>query len=259
MAAAATAGATAPVRVEVCDGVGHLVLARPSASNAVDLPTAHALRDAVGALAADDAVAAVLVTGEGPRFCAGGDVASMLAATDRAAYLEELAAAVDEALVALHRLEKPVVAAVKGAVAGAGLAVMLSCDLVVAQASTRFVSAYAGVGLTPDCGLSWLLPRAVGQQRALELLLTPRVLTVEEARDWGMVTEVVPDGDADRAAELAERLARGPAYALGQARRLVRSGWDADRAAVGRDEAATIARAVTTPQAAALLDRFAGR
>ncbi|WKN48442.1 enoyl-CoA hydratase/isomerase family protein [Nocardioides sp. Arc9.136] len=253
-------GAQAPVRLEVRDGIGHVVLARPAASNAVDLRTAHALRDAVAAAAADDAVGAVLVTGEGKRFCAGGDVASMLAVEDRAAHLEELAGAVDEALVALHRMEKPVVAAVQGAVAGAGLAVMLSCDLVVAETSTRFVSAYAGVGLTPDCGLSWLLPRAVGQQRALELLLTPRVLTADEAHAWGLVTEVAADGTAGgRAAEIAGRLAAGPAYALGQARRLVRTGGDTDRAAVGRDEARTIARAVATPAATALLDRFGRR
>lgn len=252
--------ATPSIGYEVVDGVGHIVLARPASSNAVDLPTAHALRDAVAAAAADEAVGAVLLTGEGTRFCAGGDVASMLAAADRAAYLEELAGSLDEALLALHRLEKPVVAAVRGAVAGAGLAVMLSCDLVVAEASTRFVSAYAGVGLTPDCGLSWLLPRAVGQQRALELLLTPRALTADEAHAWGLVTEVVPDATAgDRAAGLARRLAAGPVFALGQARRLVRAGWELDRSATGRDEAVTIARAVVTPDATALLDRFVGR
>lgn len=173
---------------------------------------------------------------------------------------KELVGLLDEALVALHDLDKPVVAAVHGAVAGAGLALMLSCDLVVAASSTRFVSAYAGVGLTPDCGLSWLLPRAVGQQRALELLLTPRAIGADEARAWGLVTEVVADHEvADRAAELADSLADGPAYALGQARRLVRRGWTQERVAAGRLEAATIARAVVTPAATERLERFAGR
>lgn len=247
------------VSVEVNDGVAHLRLNRSEVSNAVDLATADALCAAVGSVATDEAVKAVLLTGDGPRFCAGGDVASMLAAADRSAYLEELALRLNEALVALHRLDKPVIAGVRGAVAGAGLAVMLSCDLVVAEASTRFTSAYAGVGLTPDCGLSWLLPRAVGQQRALHLLLTSRVLTGSEALDWGLVTEIVHDDAEHRARDLASQLAAGPSFALGQARRLVRRGWETDRATVGREEAATIARAVDTPAAAALLDRFAGR
>ena len=244
------------VRYECRDGVARITLARPEVSNAVDLATAHALHDAVARAAADDDVAAVLLTAEGPRFCAGGDVASMVAATDRAAHLEELAIALDDALVAMDRM----VAAVQGAAAGAGLAVVLSCDLVVAESSTTFVTAYAGVGLTPDCGLSWLLPRAVGQQRALELLLTPRRLGAEEARDWGLVTEVVADAtSADRAEELARQLATGPTFALGQARRLVRSAWTADRVTRGREEAVTIARAVTRPEAAEALARFGRR
>lgn len=250
--------APGPVRLDVDDGVATLTLARPETSNAIDLETAHALRRAVEAAAEDDAAACLLVRAEGRRFCAGGDVVSMLAAPDRAAHLEQLASAADEALVALAEVDKPVVAAVQGAVAGAGLAVMLSCDLVVAGAGTRFLSAYAGVGLTPDCGLSWLLPRAVGQQRALELLLTPRTLTAREACEWGLVTEVVEDEDlAARAGELAAGLAAGPAFALGQARRLVRTHQETDRRAAGRDEAVTIARAVVQPAAQERLGRFA--
>jgi 2-(1,2-epoxy-1,2-dihydrophenyl)acetyl-CoA isomerase len=184
----------------------------------------------------------------------------MFAAQDRPAYLAHAAGMLDAALRDLGGLAKPVVAAVHGAVAGAGLAVMLSCDLVVADASTRFVGAYAGVGLTPDCGLSWLLPRAVGQQRALEFLLTQRVLSAGEARDWGMVSEVVDDGTAlDRATDLADRLATGPAYAFGQARRLVRTAWEVDRAAAGADETSTISRAVARPEIQDLLSRFSGR
>src|SRR3954452_13593856 len=101
----------------------------------------------------------------------------MVASDDQPAYILELAGALDAATQRLAAVEKPVVGAVQGAVAGAGLAVMLSCDLVVAAPATKFVIAYPGVGLTPDCGVSWLLPRAIGQQRALHMALTNTPVT----------------------------------------------------------------------------------
>ncbi|WP_067440211.1 enoyl-CoA hydratase/isomerase family protein [Nocardioides jensenii] len=244
------------VSYAVTDGVARIELNRPEVSNAVDLPTAHALSAAIKSAAADDDVRAVLVTGAGKRFCAGGDVASMVASDDQSAYLLELAGALDGALQELTALEKPVIGAVQGAVAGAGLAVMLSCDLVVAEPGTKFVIAYPGVGLTPDCGVSWLLPRAVGQQRALHMALTNTPITADVALDWGLVTEVA---GPDRALELATTLAAGPVFALGQARRLIRNSWESDRASVGRDEAVTIAEAVGTDDARRLLSGFAKR
>lgn len=248
------------VTYQAVGGVAHIELNRPEVSNSVDLVTARALGEAVGRAADDSTLRVLLLTGAGTRFCAGGDVASMAAAADRSAYVEELASTLDASLQLLAGVEKPVVAGVQGAVAGAGLALMLSCDVVVAGASTRFVTAYAGVGLTPDCGLSWLLPRAVGQQRALELLLTGRVLTAQEAQDWGLVTMVVPDDEvAGRALETSAGLSAGPASALGLARGLVRRGWQATRADVGAEEAKVIGRAVASPEAERLLEEFLGR
>jgi 2-(1,2-epoxy-1,2-dihydrophenyl)acetyl-CoA isomerase len=247
------------IRYSVTDGVARITLARPEMSNSVDLPTARSIAAAVQAAAADDAVRAVLVVGDGPRFCAGGDVASMAASDDRATYLLDLANALDGALQALANLEKPVVAAVQGAAAGAGLALVLACDVVVTARGTKFLTAYAGIGLTPDCGLSYLLPRAVGQQRALELALTGRVLSADDALAWGLVTEVV---EADellvRAEELAAKLAQGSVFALGQARRLIRTSWAQTRAESGADEALTISRAVETPEAQSLIKAFVG-
>lgn len=247
------------VRLDVTDGVATVVLNRPDAANALDLPLAEQLGAVVDRLGGPD-VRAVLLTGAGKRFCAGGDVRSFLASEDPAAYVERLASTADVALRRLAELDKPVVAAVHGAVAGAGLAVMLSCDLVLADVGTKFVTAYAGIGLTPDCGLSWLLPRAVGQQRALELLLTPRTLTALEARDWGLVTEVVEGGDVSaRGRELAESLASGPSAPLGQARRLVRSSYAVSRADTGADEARTIGAAVRSEEAQRLITAFTSR
>lgn len=248
------------IRYSVADGVATIALARPDVSNSFDVPTAQSFGAAVDRAAADPSVNVVLLTGDGARFCAGGDVASMAASQDPAAYLLELAEELDGVLQRLGQMEKPVVAAVQGAAAGAALAVVLTADVVVSGAGTKFLTAYAGVGLTLDCGLSWLLPRAVGQQRALELALTGRVLSAAEAREWGLVTTVVEDAELEAsAAELARRLATAPPFALGQARRLIRSSWTATRAEAGADEARTISQAVVTPEARRLVAKFAAR
>lgn len=192
----------------------------------------------------------MLLAGDGQRFCAGGDIASMAAAEDRSGHLEQMAATLDGALQGLAEIDKPVVAAVQGAAAGAGLAMVLSADVVVGARTSRHLAAYANVGLAPDCGLSWLLPRSVGQQRALELALTGRVLSAQEARDWGLITTVVDDDElAARALSTASRLAKAPPYALGQARRLIRSAWTATREESGTDEVQTISRAIATAEA----------
>ncbi|SFH12770.1 enoyl-CoA hydratase/isomerase family protein [Streptomyces mirabilis] len=246
------------VRYEYAAGVARIVLARPDRANAIDLSTAHALGKAVKRAAHPD-VRAVVVRGESARFCAGGDLAAMAAVPDRAAYVQELATTLDGVFQELAALPKPVVAAVEGSVAGAGLALMLSCDVIVAAASTRFVLAYTGVGLTPNCGVSYLLPRAIGQQRALDLALTGRRLTAAEALSWVLVTEVVDDASVGvRADGLAQQLAAGASYALGQGELLLRSR-ELTREQVGRAEARVIAQAISRPETAALIESFTGR
>ena len=249
---------TAGVRFEVCDGVGRITLDRPEVANAVDLPTARRFAEAVAAAEADE-VRVVLLTGAGARFCAGGDVRSFLAAAAPPRYLHELATELDAALRRLSALPKPVVAGVHGAVAGAGLAFVLNSDVVVAARSTKFRMAYSDIGLTPDCGVSYLLPRAIGTQRALDLAVTGRTLGADQAREWGLVTEVVDDDLLPgRASELAETLARGPASAIGQAKRMMRTSFAVSREDSAADEARTIAHAVTTPEAQVRIQRFIG-
>ncbi|WP_283095260.1 enoyl-CoA hydratase/isomerase family protein [Nocardioides alcanivorans] len=134
---------------------------------------------------------------------------------------------------------------------------MLAADVIVAAESTKFVMAYPGVGLTPDIGVSWLLPRAVGQVRALEYALTGRQLTAADALDWGLVTTVVADEEAlSTARELAVKMAAGPVFALGSARRLIRDSWERTRAEAGEVEARTIAEAVQTDDAQQRLAAF---
>ncbi|MET0448282.1 MAG: enoyl-CoA hydratase/isomerase family protein [Aeromicrobium sp.] len=244
---------------DIVDGIGRIVLTRPEHSNSFDLPAAADMTIAVEAVSVDE-VRAITVTAEGKRFCAGGDVKSFVEAEDAAAYLLELANVLEGALRNLADLAKPVVAGVRGAVAGAGLGVMLSADVIVAARGTKFVMAYPGIGLTPDCGVSYLVPRAIGQQRALDFALTGRVLSAEEALDWGLVTYVVEDEEVEaKVAEIAAGWAASAPAALGQARRLIRSSWDTSGPEQGADESATIAASVTGAEAQRLVRAFVSR
>ena len=214
-----------PVLLDVRDGIARLTLNRPEAANAIDLSLARALGEATSEIAATEGVRVVLLSGAGSRFCAGGDVRSF--ADSGAALGDELAAVLAElhpAVELLAALDAPVVAVVHGSAAGAGLSLVAGADLVIAAASTKFVMAYTGIGLVPDGGSTWYLPRVVGLRRALELALTNRVLSADEACDWGLVTSVVPDAElADAAEALATTLAAGAARALGSAKQLMRA------------------------------------
>ena len=248
-----------PILLDVADGVAVLTLNRPHASNAFGLDMMRAVEDALDRLAQDD-VRVVVVRGAGARFCAGGDVTSFLGSDDPAASLHELAVLAESGLRRLGDLPKPVVVGIHGAVAGAGLSFVLNADLVVAARSTRIVAAYPGVGLTPDAGTSWLLPRAVGTQRALKHLLLNEPLSAEQAREWGLVAEVVDDDAVvARTDEIAAKLAAMPPNALAEAKRLVRSAASASRADNAADEAATISRALLTEDAQAAIARFTAR
>lgn len=247
------------VLFDVRDSIARITLNRPDRSNSFDLDAAREFCAVVERTAASQA-RAVLLTGNGPRFCAGGDVASMVVADDRAAYLRELARTLEAGLRAMSELPIPVIAAVQGAVAGAGLAVVLNADVVVASRSTKFLTAYAGIGLTPDCGVSYLLPRAVGQQRALELALTGRVLSADEALEWGLIAQVVEADDlATVADELVARVASGAVAALGDAKRLIRSSFEMPRAQSAVAEVDSIAHAVTRDEAISLIEAFTKR
>ena len=200
----------------VAHGVAHIRLNRPEVSNALDLDTARAFASAVERAATSDEVMAVLLTGGGRRFCAGGDVAAFAQAADQPTYIHQLASELDAGFQRLAGIQKPVVAAVHGAVAGAGLALMLSCDVIVADPATKFVFAYPAIGFTPDCGLSYLLPRSIGQHRALRFALMGEPASADDAYAWGMVTEVSADAQG-RGAALASDLPQAPRRPSGSA------------------------------------------
>jgi 2-(1,2-epoxy-1,2-dihydrophenyl)acetyl-CoA isomerase len=214
-----------PVLLAIDDGgLARLTLNRPDAANAIDQATAEALEDAASRLLDAEGLRAVLLTGAGSRFCAGGDVRAFADAGDELERaLEAILHPLHLAVAKLALLEAPVVAVVQGSAAGAGLALVAGADLVLASSSAKFVMAYTGIGLVPDGGSTWYLPRIVGLQRALDLALTNRVLSADEACAWGLVSRVVADGVlTDEAESLARSLACGPTGALGAAKRLLR-------------------------------------
>jgi len=237
------------VKFELKGGVAWVTLNRPEAGNALNLQAGRDLLDAARSCRGQHGVRAVVITGTGKAFSFGGDLAAM-AMNDghaRERYLHELTTDLHAAIEAFTRLDAPVIVAVNGTAAGGAMGLVVMADLAIAAQSAKFTLAYAGVGLTPDCGTSYFLPRLVGQRRALELALANRVLSADEALDWGLVNRVVPDADlVAQAGALAGALAAGPFEALGHAKRLLRAEASLDEQL--EDESRTIAAQSVTAE-----------
>lgn len=215
------------VLFQVRDNVGFVTLNRPQTGNALDLEMAKELAAVSLRCESDRAVRAVLLRGAGNNFCLGGDVKIFAAQADLERYLREITSYLHLAVSRLARLDAPVIAAVHGAAAGGGFSLAIACDLVLAAESATFLMAYSKIGMAPDGGSTYFLPRLIGFKRALELTLTNRVLSAREACEWGLVTEVVAEEKlAHRSEELARSLAQGPTGAFGSAKRLFHSGWN---------------------------------
>ena len=210
-------------------GVAKLSLARPDAANSMNLEMGRELMQAAIELDEDTSVRAVLITGKGKMFCAGGDLGGMSEAGDRApAYIKELASYLHLAISRFARMRAPVVAAVNGTAAGAGFSLMCSTDLAIASDAAKFTMAYTAAGLSPDGSSSYFLPRIIGQRRTFELMLTNRRLSAAEALDWGLVNQVVPADELMATAEkLVGTLAAGPTNSYAVTKRLlVNSAYD---------------------------------
>jgi 2-(1,2-epoxy-1,2-dihydrophenyl)acetyl-CoA isomerase len=204
------------------DGVATLTFNRPERLNALSAPIMEGLLDGLPRLAGDPAVKVVVLTGAGRAFCAGGDVKSMAAGRAERSQAEDAARlrARMEVSRILHELPKPTIAMINGPAAGAGLALALACDLRIAGASARLVSAFVRVGLSGDFGGTFFMTRLVGTARARELYFTGRPVAAEEALSLGLVNRVVPDDRlAEATMDLARSLARGPQVALGLIKR----------------------------------------
>jgi 2-(1,2-epoxy-1,2-dihydrophenyl)acetyl-CoA isomerase len=250
------------IRLEIREHVAHLTLTRGDAANTLNLESGREFVAAAYAIRKNSDVRAVLLRGEGRNFCFGGDLRGMVAAGgDVNAYLTELTTDLHAGLMHLARANAPVVAAVQGTAAGAGLGLVLAADLAIAGKSAKFTAAYTAVGLTPDAGSSFLLPRAVGYKRAMEMFITNRVLDAQLALEWGLINQIVEDAQlADTATALVARLASGPAGAYGTVKRLLAEaepGWEAQLAREGRTIAGRAATAEGKEGIAAFLEKRA--
>jgi 2-(1,2-epoxy-1,2-dihydrophenyl)acetyl-CoA isomerase len=235
---------TAPVLLDIDDaGVAHIRLNRPKAANGMNDVLLPALYETVMLVHGDPKVRAVLLTGEGKNFCAGGDVHDFLSKGDGLSdYLKKLTSTLQVAAAALIHLEVPVVTAVQGfAAGGGGLGLVCCSDLVVAGESAKFLAGATRVGMAPDAGVSVTLSRLVGFRKAMEILLTNPVLSAKEALALGLVNRVVPDAELEAAAlALATELSRGAPRALAETKRLLWQGIALGVEACFPDESRTV-------------------
>ncbi len=218
--------AEAPVLVERSGAVARVVLNRPDRLNAFTVAMHAALREALEEIAADESVRAVLLTGAGRGFCAGQDLSDRAVAPGTAR--PDLGVSIEtwyNPLVRLLRsMPKPVVCAVNGVAAGAGANLALACDIVLAARSARFVQAFAKIGLVPDTGGTWFLPRLVGSARAAGLVMLGEPLEADRAEAWGLIWKAVDDAALDgEARALAARLAEAPTQALAMTKRALQA------------------------------------
>jgi 2-(1,2-epoxy-1,2-dihydrophenyl)acetyl-CoA isomerase len=247
------------------DGVARITLNRPEVGNAIDLPMAQALLEAAIVCDADPDIRCVLLTGAGRFFCTGGDVAAFAdAGPQLPVFLKEITDYLHAAMGRLMRMPKPLVTAINGPAAGAGIGLAVMGDFALAAPKTHFTLAYTGLGLSPDGGATWLLPRIVGMRRAQELCLLNERIDASGAAEIGLVTRVAEADALDaEAMSLARRLAAGPSLALGATRRLLLDSLDAPLEAQLEAESRSIAALSRTPDGlegvAAYLERRPAR
>lgn len=251
-----------PLLVERDGPVVRLVLNRPKAGNAINVEVAKALMDAAIECDEDPTVRCVVLTGAGRMFCVGGDVKLFSSAGDRIPHLlKELTSYLHSAVSRLARMKKPLVTVINGPAAGAGFSLALLGDIALASRDASFTLAYGKLGLSPDGGSTWLLPRLIGLRRAQELMLTDPTLTAQQAADLGLVTRVCdadevvsePTGLTTRpvegatllaqAAALTDTLSRGGVQAWGRTRELLLSTYGASLESHLEAEARAIALA----------------
>ncbi len=208
-----------PVLIERLDaGVMTLTLNRPERMNALNIALIEALTAAIGGAATEPDCRAVLITGMGKGFCSGADLTDRALAPGarRPDLGQSLEKGINPLIRAIRKLPKPVVCAVNGAAAGAGANIALACDIVLAAKSARFLQVFARIGLIPDAGGTFHLPRLVGEARARALMMLADPIGAEEAAAWGMIYRAVDDEDLiGEARTIAERLAAGPTHTLG--------------------------------------------
>lgn len=241
--------AYSPVSTSITRGVGKITLTVPDKGNPLSVELAESLRHSVQSLASNNSVRCLLLTGSGRFFCVGGDIGAMVEAGDRVGeVIDRLTDALHFVIATLLEMDKPLVIAVNGPVAGGGLGLALCGDIVLCGPKAHFSMAYTGIGFSPDGGSTWLLPRLVGLRLAQEMALTNRRLSSVEAANLGLVTRVVEGEDEDlqqEALKVAADLARGPVGAYAATRRLLLDSFMADAPSQMRREAGSVKEQAT--------------
>ena len=243
---------------ETRDGVAYITLNREDAANAINLQMGRDLMLAALHCDEDPGVRAVLIRAKGKIFCAGGDLVSFSSAGEGMPRLfKELTTYLHAAISRFARMSAPVVAAVHGSAAGAGFSLACASDLLMCAESAKFTLAYTRVGLTPDGSSTYYLPRLIGTRRALELMLTNRVLSSQEALAWGLVNRVVADDQLAQESEgLARQLATGPTLAFGGVKQLLLSSANESLETQMEHEARAIADAARSSDAREGIEAF---
>jgi 2-(1,2-epoxy-1,2-dihydrophenyl)acetyl-CoA isomerase len=213
------------IRLEVADGVATITLNRPESLNALNVAMRRELSTALKAASRDDGVRCLVVTGAGRGFCSGADLRGGSAERQ---FRRVVTNEYNPLIAAIRQMPKPVIAAVNGVAAGAGVSLALACDLVWAAEEARFIQAFVKIGLVPDSGSTRTLVRALGRHRAAQLIFTGEPLSASEAHGAGLVNAVVPVAELHAAvAAIAAGLAAGPTRAIGYAKRLINHAEDA--------------------------------
>lgn len=208
------------ILTDLSDGVFTLTLNRPEVLNAFNDRMAEEMQDALKRAERDGAARCVVVTGAGKGFCAGQDLGALRSRGDSFSFRDHVQRTYNPIVSKMRSMEKPIVGQINGAAAGAGMGIALACDLRYAAAGAKFRLAFSGIGLAPDSGTSYFLPRLIGFGRAFELAATNEPITAEDALPLGLVNRVLPaDQLAAATRELAVRLAQAPTKALGLTKR----------------------------------------
>lgn len=222
-----------PILFECADGIARITLNRPDKLNSFNVAMHKALRDAIATAAKDKSVRVVLLTGAGRGFCAGQDLGDRDVSTGgEPADLGETVATWYAPLVkSLRALPLPVVCAVNGVAAGAGANIALACDLVLATRSAKFIEPFCKLGLIPDTGGTYFLPRLLGTARAMGVAMTGTPLSAEQAANWGLIWQCVDDDTfADEVEKLLRHLAKAPTKGLARTKQAIHASFDNDLA-----------------------------
>lgn len=233
---------------ETSDGVACITFNRPKVGNAVSPLMAKEISEVAVRCDDDPDIRAVVITGTGKLFCAGGDLSAFAEAGESAKSLIKIMAGdLHIGLSRMTRMDAPVIAAVNGTAGGAGMSLVMAADLAISAESAKFTMAYTNAGLSPDGSSTFFMPRRIGDRRTRELMLTNRVLDAREAEAWGIVNQVVTDDEVlSTAMALAKKLASGPTRAYGAVKALLNETFEHGLEAQMELEARTIANLVAT-------------